>query len=65
MLYWGLIEQAQHEHMSDDYKTQYIIDVTPSPSWAKVREHLSGSQRTETKGGQSSRQTLTSQIRII
>ena len=32
-----LVEQARHEHMSDEYNTQYIIDVPPTPSWVKVR----------------------------
>ena len=27
MLCWGLVEQARHEDMSDEYKKQYIIDV--------------------------------------
>ena len=38
MLYWALVEQARHEHVSDEYKKQYIADVTRSPSWAKVRD---------------------------
>ena len=25
MLYYGFDEQARHEHMSDEYKDQYII----------------------------------------
>ena len=36
VLCWGLVEQARHEHMSDEYKSQYIIDVPPSPSRVKV-----------------------------
>ena len=27
VLYWGLGEQARHEHMSDKYKDRYIIIV--------------------------------------
>ena len=27
VLWWGLVEQARHEHMSDEYENQYIIDV--------------------------------------
>ena len=27
VLCWGLIEQARHEHMSNEYENQYIIDV--------------------------------------
>ena len=38
MLHWELIEQARYEHMPDEYKNQNIIDVPPSPSWAKVRD---------------------------
>ena len=38
MLWWGLIKQARHEHMPDEYKKQYIIDGPRSPSWAKVRD---------------------------
>ena len=29
---WGLVEQARHEHMSDEYKKQHIIHVLPYPS---------------------------------
>ena len=25
MLYWALVEQARHEHMSDEYKDQYLV----------------------------------------
>ena len=32
VLCWGLVKQAQHEHMSDEHKKQYIIDVPRSPS---------------------------------
>ena len=38
MLCWGSVEKARHEHMSDEYKKQYTIDVPPSPSLAKVRD---------------------------
>ena len=27
VLYWALVEQARHEHMSDEYKDLYIIIV--------------------------------------
>ena len=37
VLCWGLIGQARNEHMSDEYKNQYIIDVPPSPS-VKIRD---------------------------
>ena len=37
-LCWELVEQARHEHMSDEYKHQYIIDLLPSPSLVKVRD---------------------------
>ena len=36
VLCWALVEQARHEHMSDAYKNQYIIDIPPSPSLVKV-----------------------------
>ena len=32
VLCWGLVEQARHEHMSDEYKNPFIVDVPPSPS---------------------------------
>ena len=38
MLCWGLVKQARHEHMADEYKNQYIVDGPRSPSWAKVRD---------------------------
>ena len=38
VLCWGLVEEARHEHMSDEYKKRYIIDVLPSPSLVKVRD---------------------------
>ena len=28
----GVVEQARHEHMSDKFKKQYIIDMPRSPS---------------------------------
>ena len=31
MLYWVLVEQARHEHMSDEYKDWYIIQFRRSP----------------------------------
>ena len=27
VLYWALIKQARHEHMSDEYKNRYSIIV--------------------------------------
>ena len=38
VLCWGLVEQAQYEHMSDGYKNRYIVDVHPSPPLMKVRD---------------------------
>ena len=38
MLCWALVEQARHEHKSDEYKSQYIIAVLRSSSWAKLRD---------------------------
>ena len=31
-LCWVLVEQARHEHMSDEYKNRYIIVVLPEPT---------------------------------
>ena len=31
-------EQARHEHVSDEYKDQYVIDISPSSPLMKVRE---------------------------
>ena len=47
MLYWALVEQALHEHMSDEYENRYIIMVSSSPSLVKVRDTTVGSQRTD------------------
>ena len=34
MLYWTLVEQAQYEHTSDEYKDRYIVIVLlKPPSW--------------------------------
>ena len=34
MLYYGLDEQARHEHMSDEYKDRYIIiELLKTPPW--------------------------------
>ena len=34
VLCWVLLEQARHEHMSDEYKNRYIVVVLlKSPSW--------------------------------
>ena len=34
MLYWALVVQARHEHMSGEYKNRYIIIVLlKPPSW--------------------------------
>ena len=38
VLCWGLVEQARHEHRSDEYKNQYIIKVPSSPSLVKARD---------------------------
>ena len=29
MLCWVLVEQARHEHMSDEYKKRYIVVIVP------------------------------------
>ena len=52
MLCWALVEQARHEHMSDEYKNRYnTIDVPPSPSFCEgTRHHHNGSQRTKQRG---------------
>ena len=61
----GVVEQARHEHMSDEYKKQYIIvDVPRSPLWAKVRDSTVVLSKLN-KGGWSSGQTLATQIRTI
>ena len=39
VLCWGLVKQARHEYMPDEYKDQYVIDVPPSPPLMKVREN--------------------------
>ena len=45
VLCWGLVEQARHEHMSDEHKTRwYISNVPRFPSWAKVRDTTGGSK---------------------
>ena len=34
MLFWVLVEQVLHEHMSDEYKSRYVIVVLLKPiSW--------------------------------
>ena len=34
VLYWGLEEQARHEHMSEEYKGRYnIIALLKTPPW--------------------------------
>ena len=38
MLCWGLVQQARYEHMSDEYKNQYIFYVPPSSLLVKVRD---------------------------
>ena len=43
VLCWGLVEQARHKHMSDDYKNRYIMMVPSSPSLMKVRDTTLGS----------------------
>ena len=49
MLCWALIEQARHEHMSDEYKNGYVIIMVPSsPSLVEVRDTTTvASQRTD------------------
>ena len=42
MLCWGVVEQARHEHMSDEYKKQYIIDVPRSSSWVPKERDTTG-----------------------
>ena len=37
MLYWGLDEQARHEHMSDEYKDRYIIQCCRNPHPGYIR----------------------------
>ena len=42
MLCWVSVEQAGHEHMSDEYKNRYIIIVLLKPaSWVDqtIRDH--------------------------
>ena len=41
VLCWVLVEQARHEHMSDEYNNRHIIVVVPrSPSWVpNTQEH--------------------------
>ena len=54
---WALVEQARHEHMSDEYKNRYIVDIPPSPSLVKVRDTIMVSSelnKVETKWGKSS-----------
>ena len=54
MLYWGLVEQARHEHMSDKYKTGILLLCRCDPhleSTRQTREHDSGSHRTDHEGG--------------
>ena len=54
MLYYGLDEQARHEHMSDEYKDRYVtIALLKRPLLGTIqttREHHSGSHRTELRG---------------
>ena len=48
---WGVVEQARHKQLPDEYKNRYIIVVPPSPSLVKkVRDNTVGFQRTEQKG---------------
>ena len=65
VLCWGLVEQAGHEHKSDEYKKRYTIDVPPSPALlVKVRDTTMVPSQLN-KGGWSSGRKLASQIRII
>ena len=37
VLYWALVEQAGHEHMSDEYKIRFIIVVLGNPHlWYQI-----------------------------
>ena len=68
MLCWALVEQARHEHMSDEYKNRYIInsaavahilglaDKHESPTVGSERTN----QRGETQPGEQA-----SQIRVV
>ena len=50
MLCWALVEQARHEHMSDEYKNRNIVIVPwQSPSWVNQTNTRSryGSHRTD------------------
>ena len=53
VLYWGLDEEARHEHMSDEYKDLYIIQYCcnphPGPTGQTQYHHI-GSRRTELRG---------------
>ena len=43
LLCWALVEQARHEHMSNEYKNRHFIDgplVIPIMGIPKTREHL-------------------------
>ena len=68
MLYYELVEQARHEHMSDEYKGRYIIIAllkTPPRYYRQYRKHHSGSQRTELEGEAHQTEQRISQICII
>ena len=66
MLYWALVSQARHEHMSDEYKDRYINAVFwYSPPWVPNILEITtvGPQRTDLTGeGQADKQRI-SQIR--
>ena len=36
VLYWVLVEQARHEHMSDEFKGRYIIQCCRSPHHGSI-----------------------------
>ena len=44
-----LVEQARHEHMSDEYKTRYIVVVFPHLGSTRqtLDRHIFGPERTD------------------
>ena len=67
MLYWALVEQARHEHMSDEYKDRYIIQCCRSPhpgSVGPTDHHMFPTELTLSGEGQADKQRI-SQIRIV
>ena len=54
MLYYGFGEQAQHEHMSDEYYNRYIIIALLKTLLRYYRQYnttVSSTYRTEQEGG--------------